>query len=173
MQEPQFSHISTSDEQQIDSNSNFHHHYDSFSSSSSFRTQSVSSTASHGSSAANDQLRIGQVRCLQIFLYHSSQLLLNKSNYVAREKCRNVCCYLLDIYKTIVKKLKMDSYTWTMIVTILLRVAEFVFKSEQLMPHTPLPPSSISVLSKVNNGLASDPVTIQFVKLLTEVRILT
>lgn len=129
------------------------------------RTASVSSTTSsvfsysqYPSSSFHssvDQYRIGYVRCLQIFYYHSSHLLLNKANF-SKDKIKNVCCHLLDIYKLFIKKIKMDHYTWSMIITILLRVSEFVFNSEQLM----------------SSQRASDPATSQLIKLITETLLL-
>lgn len=56
--------------------------------------------------------RIGNVKCLQIFFYHSSNLLLNRVNLQRSDKIKNICCYALDIYKAFIKKIQMDSYTW-------------------------------------------------------------
>lgn len=56
--------------------------------------------------------RIGTIKCLQIFFYHSSNLLLNRINLQRSDKIKNICCYALDIYKTFIKKIQMDSYTW-------------------------------------------------------------
>jgi hypothetical protein len=114
------------------------------------RTSSISSSAS----LVNDlfhqnQTRIGYMKCLQIFFFHSSNLLLNKTN-LQRDKIKNICCYTLEIYKLFIRKIKMDYYTWTMLITILLRVAEFLFNSEYL----------------VNNR--NDPTTSHLIKLITE-----
>ena len=60
---------------------------------------------------AENLTRIGYVKCLQIFLFHSSNLLLNRSN-LQREKIKNVCCYTLEIYMLFIRKPKMYSQTW-------------------------------------------------------------
>jgi len=101
-------------------------------------------------STADSSPRIGYMRCLQIFFYHSSNLLLNRNNF-QRDKIKNVCCYTLEIYKLFIRKIKMDSYTWTLLITILLKVSEFLFNSEYL----------------VNNR--HEPATSQLIKLMTEV----
>ena len=72
---------------------------------------SGSGLASVSNSNSVEQIKIGYVRCLQIFYYHSSNLLFNKANF-SKDKIRNVCCYLIDIYKVFIKKIKMDHYTW-------------------------------------------------------------
>ena len=82
-------------------------------------------------SISGETTRIGYMRCLQIFFYHSSNLLLNRNNF-QREKINKVCCYTLEIYKLFIQNIKMDNYTWTMLITILLKVAEFIFNSEYL-----------------------------------------
>ena len=73
--------------------------------------------------------RIGSTRSLQIFFFHSCNLLLNKSN-LQRERVRNICCYTLDIYKLFIQKVHMSADTWHLLISILLRVAEFLFTSE-------------------------------------------
>lgn len=93
--------------------------------------------------------RIGYMRCLQIFFYHSSNLLLNRNNF-QRDKIKNICCYTLEIYKLFIRKIKMDSQTWTLLITILLKASEFIFTSEYL----------------VNNR--HEPATSQLIKLMTE-----
>lgn len=55
--------------------------------------------------------RIGYARALQIFLFHSSNLLLNRHN-LHKDKIKNVACYVLEIYKMFIRKIKMDHYTW-------------------------------------------------------------
>ena len=80
------------------------------------RTPSVSSVSVTGFSLASfnpaqEQTRIGYIRSLQIFLFHSSNLLLNRTN-LQRDKIKNVCCYTLEIYKMFIRKIKMDYYTW-------------------------------------------------------------
>ena len=60
---------------------------------------------------ADQATRIGYVKCLQIFFFHSSNLLLNRSN-LQRDKIKNICCHTLEIYKLFIRKLKMDSQTW-------------------------------------------------------------
>lgn len=80
------------------------------------RTPSVSSVSVTGVSIssfnpAQEQTRIGYIRSLQIFLFHSSNLLLNRTN-LQRDKIKNVCCYTLEIYKLFIRKIKMDYYTW-------------------------------------------------------------
>ncbi len=116
--------------------------------------QARSSVSLNGSlTQANDTSpRIGYMRCLQIFFYHSSNLLLNRNNF-QRDKIKNVCCYTLEIYKLFIRKIKMDNYTWTLLITILLKVSEFIFNSEYL----------------ANNR--HEPATSQLIKLMTEVRV--
>jgi hypothetical protein len=75
---------------------------------SSVSNNTISTTAT---SFSGEQTRIGYVRCLQIFFYHSSNLLLNRTN-LQRDKIENICCYTLEIYKLFIRKLKMDSHTW-------------------------------------------------------------
>lgn len=58
-----------------------------------------------------EQTRVGYMRCLQIFFFHSSNLLLNRTN-LQRDKIKNICCYTLDIYKLFIRKIKMDNQTW-------------------------------------------------------------
>lgn len=98
---------------------------------------------------SNEMTRIGYMRCLQIFFFHSSNLLLNRNNF-QRDKIKNICCYTLEIYKLFIRKIKMDSHTWTLLVTILLKVSEFLFNSEYL----------------ANNR--HEPATSQLIKLMTE-----
>lgn len=97
--------------------------------------------------------RIGYMRCLQIFFYHSSNLLLNRNNF-QRDKIKSICCYTLEIYKLFIRKIKMDSQTWTLLITILLKASEFIFTSEYL----------------VNNR--HEPATSQLIKLMTETALL-
>lgn len=85
------------------------------------RTSSVSSTSSALSASsvaaaiANIDpvllTRIGYAKSLQIFFYHSSNLLLNRNN-LHKDKIKNVSCYVLEIYKMFIRKIKMDHYTW-------------------------------------------------------------
>ena len=96
-----------------------------------------------------EQTRVGYMRCLQIFFFHSSNLLLNRTN-LQRDKIKNICCYTLDIYKMFIRKIKMDNQTWTLLISILLRVADFLFNSEYL----------------INNR--TDPATSHLIKLITE-----
>ena len=111
----------------------------------------ISSGGGGGGGLQGEQMtRIGNVKCLQIFFFHSSNLLLNRTN-LQRDKIKNICCYTLEIYKLFIRKLKMDSQTWTLLITILLKVADFLFNSEFL----------------VNNR--SDPATSHLIKLITEV----
>jgi hypothetical protein len=77
-------------------------------------------------------IRIGHMKCLQIFFYHSSNLLLNRNN-LTRDKIKNVCAFLLDIYKQFIKRITMDFETWTMVIMTLLKVADFLFNSEYLI----------------------------------------
>ncbi len=112
-------------------NSNDHFH----------RTSSVSSSVSVGVNNHQHQTRIGYMKCLQIFFFHSSNLLLNKTNF-QRDKIKNVCCFTLEIYKLFIRKIKMDYYTWTMLITILLKVAEFLFNSEYLVNNRTEPATS-------------------------------
>ena len=72
---------------------------------------SVSNYTPHQSTSIEQLTRIGNVKCLQIFFFHSSNLLLNRTN-LQRDKIKNVCCYTLEIYKLFIRKLKMDSQTW-------------------------------------------------------------
>ncbi len=123
------------------------------------RTISLGSATNVSSSGSNlslinpsESTRIGYLRCLQIFFFHSSNLLLNRNNF-HRDKIKNVCCYTLEIYKLFIRKIKMDHYTWTMLITILLKIAEFLFNSEYL----------------INNR--NEPATSQLIKLTTEVLI--
>ncbi len=116
------------------------------------RSMSITSITSTSSlfSMPNNSTRIGYMRCLQIFLFHSSNLLLNRNNF-QRDKIKNICCHTLEIYKLFIRKIKMDCYTWTMLITILLKVADFLFNSEYLL----------------NNR--NEPATSQLIKLMTEV----
>lgn len=115
------------------------------------RTSSISSSASgvFDSLVQQNQTRIGYMKCLQIFFFHSSNLLLNKTN-LQRDKIKNICCFTLEIYQLFIRNIKMDYYTWTMLITILLRIADFLFNSEYL----------------VNNR--NDPATSNLIKLTTE-----
>lgn len=76
------------------------------------RTSSVSSSSSlHLSNmllnkSNINQTKIGYIKCLQIFYYHSSNLLQNRLNLQRSDKIKNTCCYLLDIYKLFIKKFK-------------------------------------------------------------------
>jgi hypothetical protein len=97
-----------------------------------------------------EQTRIGYIRCLQIFFYHSSNLLLNRQNLRDRDRIKNVCCYTLEIYKLFIRKIKMDQTTWNLLITILLRITDFLFNSEYLS----------------NNR--NDPSTSHLIKLITE-----
>ena len=69
------------------------------------------SNYTHQPSSAEQMTRIGNVKCLQIFFFHSSNLLLNRTN-LQRDKIKNVCCYTLEIYKLFIRKIKMDPQTW-------------------------------------------------------------
>lgn len=60
---------------------------------------------------SNNHTRVGYTKCLQIFFYHSCNLLLNRNN-LQKDKIKNVSCYLLEIYKLFIKKIKMDHNTW-------------------------------------------------------------
>lgn len=106
-------------------------------------------TGYSGAAIFGEQTRVGYMRCLQIFFLHSSNLLLNRTN-LQRDKIKNICCYTLDIYKMFIRKIKMDNQTWTLLISILLRVADFLFNSEYL----------------INNR--TDPATSHLIKLITE-----
>ena len=97
------------------------------------RTSSVSSSGSSliNYDMLNHNTRIGYMKCLQIFFFHSSNLLLNKNN-LNRDKIKNICCFTLDIYKLFIRSIRMDYYTWTMLIKILLRIAETLFTSDYL-----------------------------------------
>jgi hypothetical protein len=97
-----------------------------------------------------EQTRIGYIRCLQIFFYHSSNLLLNRQNLRDRDRIKNVCCYTLEIYKLFIRKIKMDQTTWNLLITILLRITDFLFNSEYLSSNR------------------NDPSTSHLIKLITE-----
>jgi hypothetical protein len=84
------------------------------------RTSSVSSATSALSynsanlslqTPVNEMTRVGYTKCLQVFFFHSSFLLLNRYN-LQKDKIKNVSCYLLEIYKLFIRKIKMDHYTW-------------------------------------------------------------
>lgn len=86
------------------------------------RTSSVSSSTSSGAATAwlgyldspaahLAATRIGYAKSLQIFLFHSSNLLLNRNN-LHKDKIKNVACFVLEIYKIFIRKIKMDHYTW-------------------------------------------------------------
>jgi hypothetical protein len=82
------------------------------STSSAFNTSNYSTLSGSNASSIQDNLiRIGYTKCLQIFLYHSSNLLLNRNN-LHKDKIKNVSCYVLEIYKMFIRKIKMDHYTW-------------------------------------------------------------
>ena len=68
-------------------------------------------SSAYASSSYGEQTRVGYMRCLQIFFFHSSNLLLNRTN-LQRDKIKNICCYTLDIYKLFIRKIKMDNQTW-------------------------------------------------------------
>jgi hypothetical protein len=72
---------------------------------------SVSNYTHQTTSSAEQMTRIGSVKCLQIFFFHSSNLLLNRTN-LQRDKIKNICCYTLEIYKLFIRKIKMDPQTW-------------------------------------------------------------
>jgi hypothetical protein len=69
------------------------------------------SNYTHQTTSAEQMTRIGSVKCLQIFFFHSSNLLLNRTN-LQRDKIKNICCYTLEIYKLFIRKIKMDPQTW-------------------------------------------------------------
>ncbi|CAF0829024.1 unnamed protein product [Brachionus calyciflorus] len=147
------------------------------------KTPSVSSSSSILSLKTTNQsdimqqqslTRIGSVKCLQIFYYHSYNLLLNRANLQRPDKIKNICCYLLDIYKTFIKKIQMDSYTWTMLIKILLRVCNFLFNSnsDYLSLNSTNTPGAASTTTSSNtrsgeNQSTSSSIS-QLIKLTTE-----
>ena len=110
----------------------------------------TNATISSNTTQPNEATRVGYMRCLQIFFFHSSNLLLNRNNFKS-DKIKNICCYTLEIYKLFIRKIKMDPHTWTMLITILLKVSEFIFNSEYLISNR------------------NDAATCQLIKLITEV----
>ena len=58
-----------------------------------------------------EDIQIGYTRSLQIFFSHSSNLFLNRY-HLLRMKPSNICTHALDIYKTLIKTIQIDSTTW-------------------------------------------------------------
>lgn len=103
------------------------------------RTSSISSSTSSGAASAwlgyldspaahLAATRIGYARCLQIFFFHSSNLLLNRNN-MHKDKIKNVACFVLEIYKMFIRKIKMDHYTWYDLCFVFFLVVKTIFNN--------------------------------------------